>query len=45
MQKLVSSLVEEDKGTGQTSLRIPMPDKESVAGILNLFGKLLAGGK
>lgn len=43
-RKLVDSIVEEDKETGQTSLRIPVPDKESVAGILNLFGKLLAGG-
>lgn len=42
-QKLVDSIVEEDKETGQTTLRIPVPDKESVAGILNLFGKLLAG--
>lgn len=36
-------LVEEDKETGQTTLRIPVPDKESVTGILNLFGKLLTG--
>ncbi|WP_044268116.1 DEAD/DEAH box helicase [Bacteroides timonensis] len=43
-RKLVDSIVEEDKETGQTSLRIPVPDKKSVAGILNLFGKLLAGG-
>ena len=42
-QKLVDSIVEEDKETGQTTLRIPVPDKESVAGILNLFGKLLTG--
>lgn len=43
-QKLVDSIIEEDKETGQTTLRIPVPDKESVTGILNLFGKLLAGG-
>lgn len=43
-QKLVDSIVEEDKETGQTSLRIPVPDKESVTNILNLFGKLLSGG-
>lgn len=42
-QELVDSIVEEDKETGQTSLRIPVSDKESVANILNLFGKLLAG--
>ena len=42
-QKLVDSIVEEDKETGQTSLRIPVPNKESVTNILNLFGKLLSG--
>ncbi len=41
-RKLVDSLVEEDKETGQTSLRIPVADKESVTNILTLFGKLLA---
>ncbi len=43
-RKLVDSIVEEDKETGQTSLKIPVPDKESVTNILNLFGKLLSGG-
>lgn len=43
-QKLVDSIVEKDEKTGQTTLKIPVPDKESVAGILNLFGKLLTGG-
>lgn len=42
-RKLVDSIVEEDKVTGQVSLRIPVPDKESVTNILNLFGKLLSG--
>jgi len=41
---LVDSIVEEDKETGRTSIRIPVSDKESVVGILNLFGKLLAAG-
>lgn len=41
--KLVNSLVEEDKETGQTSLRIPVANKESVTDILNLVGKLFAG--
>lgn len=41
-RKLVDSIVEEDKETGQATLRIPVPDKESVTGILNLFGKLFA---
>ena len=44
-RQLVDSIVEEDKETGQTVLRIPVANKESVAGILNMFGKLLAGGK
>lgn len=44
-RRLVETIVEEDPETGQASLRIPVPDKESVAGILNLFGKLMAGGK
>ncbi len=43
-QRLVDSIVEEDKETGRTSIRIPVSDKESVVGILNLFGKLLAAG-
>ncbi len=40
-EKLVNSLVEEDKETGQTTLKIPVPDKESVTNILKLFGTLL----
>ncbi len=44
-RQLVDSIVEEDKETGQTVLRIPVANKDSVAGILNMFGKLLAGGK
>ncbi|MDR2968951.1 MAG: DEAD/DEAH box helicase [Tannerellaceae bacterium] len=40
-RKLLDSIVEEDRETGQAALRIPIPDKECVAGILNLFGKLL----
>lgn len=42
-RKLVDTLVEEDPETGKTSLRIPVPDKESVADILTLFGKLMGG--
>ncbi len=44
-QKLLDSIIEEDKETGQTSLRIPVPDKQSVATVLNLFGKLLSSGR
>lgn len=40
-RNFVNSIVEEDKETGQTSLRIPISDKESVVGVLNLLGKLL----
>lgn len=42
-QKLAESLIEEDPKTGQTTLRIPVPDKESVIGFLSLAGKILAG--
>lgn len=43
--KLVNSLVEEDKETGQTSLRIPVPNKESVSELLSMVGKLFAANK
>lgn len=39
-RKLVDSLVEEDKETGRTTLRIQVPDKESVVGVLSMLGKL-----
>lgn len=44
-EKLVNSIVETDKETGQTSLRIPVANKESVSDILQLMGKLFAGNK
>lgn len=44
-EKLVSSLIEEDKTTGETHLKIPVKDKESVMQIFNLFGKLMSGNK
>lgn len=37
---LVDSIVKVDKETGETSLHIPVSDKESVATVLNMFGKL-----
>ncbi len=40
-EQLVNSLVDEDKETGQTMLKIPVPDKESVTNILKLFGSML----
>jgi len=41
-RELVDSLIEEDKETGQTTLRIPVPDKESVTNLLNAIGKLFS---
>ncbi len=41
LQQLVDSLVEVDKETQKTTLRIPVPDKESVKSILETIGKLL----
>ena len=42
-RQLVDSIVRVDEQTGETSLHIPIPDKESVTNVLNLFGKLLGG--
>lgn len=42
-RRLVDELVEEDRTTGKTTLRIPVPDKECVADLLRLAGKLLSG--
>lgn len=42
-EKLVSSLLEEDKTTGETHLKIPVKDKESIMQVFNLFGKLMGG--
>ncbi len=41
-RQLVDSLVEEDRESGRTTLRIPVPDKESVADLLSLLGKMFA---
>ena len=41
-QKLVDSIVETDTATGQSHLKIPVPDKESVETILGAIGKLFA---
>ncbi|MBQ2096942.1 MAG: DEAD/DEAH box helicase, partial [Bacteroidales bacterium] len=41
-QKLVDSIVETDTATGQSYLRIAVPDKESVGTILGAIGKLFA---
>ena len=42
-QQLVDSIVKVDEQTGETSLHIPVPDKESVATLLNMVGKLFGG--
>ncbi|NDV64720.1 DEAD/DEAH box helicase [Bacteroides sp. 224] len=44
-QQLVSSIIEEDKETGQTVLKIPVKDKDTVMNVFNLLGKLLNQNK
>ncbi|MCR4920290.1 MAG: hypothetical protein K5945_01085 [Bacteroidaceae bacterium] len=39
-EKKTKSLVETDAETGQTSLRIPVPDKQTVRNLLDIVGKL-----
>ena len=43
VKKLTDVIVATDPETGKSELRIPVPDKDTVAGILGLFGKLLKG--
>ncbi len=40
--RLVDSIVEKDKQTGKTSIKIPVESKETVSNLLNLIGKLFA---
>ena len=42
-KQLVDSIVKVDEQTGETSLHIPVPDKESVANVLGMLGKLFGG--
>jgi len=42
-KQLVDSIVKVDEQTGKTSLHIPVPDKESVANVLGMLGKLFGG--
>lgn len=42
-KQLVDSIVKVDEQTGETSLHIPVPDKESVANVLSMLGKLFGG--
>ena len=39
-EQLVNSLVETDAETGQTTLKIPVPDKQTVRNLLDIVGKL-----
>lgn len=41
-QKLVDSIVETDTQTGQSHLKIPVPDKDTVGTLLGALGKLFA---
>lgn len=38
--QLVDSIIEKDEETGETSIKIPVEDKETVSNLLNLIGKL-----
>ena len=42
-KQLVDSIVKVDERTGETSIHIPVQDKESVANILSMVGKLFGG--
>jgi superfamily II DNA/RNA helicase len=39
-EQLVNALVETDEKTGESTLRIPVPDKQTVTSLLSLVGKL-----
>ncbi len=43
--RLVDTLVKENKETGKTTIEIPVADKESVTRMFRLFGKLINLGK
>ena len=42
-EQLVNALVETNEQTGESTLRIPGPDKQTVTSLLNLVGKLFGG--
>lgn len=44
-EKLVDSLMETDNETGRTSLKIPVPDRDTVVSVMGAIGKLLGGMK
>jgi hypothetical protein len=39
-EQLVNTLFETDEKTGESTLRIPVPDKQTVTSLLSLVGKL-----
>ena len=41
-EQLINSIVITDEKTGKTSLKIPVPDKDSVRNVLGLIGKLFS---
>ena len=43
-EQLVNSLVYEDPATGQTSVRIPVPDRQTVQNLFSLLGQFLVNG-
>lgn len=43
--QLVDSLIETDAQTGKTSLKIPVPDRDTVVSVMGAIGKLLGGAK
>lgn len=43
-KRFIDSIVEEDKETGKTHIKIPVPDRDTVVQLLNLAGKLFASG-
>ena len=40
-EQLVNTLVHEDPATGQTSVRIPVPDRQTVQNLFSLLGQLI----
>lgn len=43
-KQLLDTLVHEDPATGQTSIRIPVPDRRTVQNLFSLLGQFLASG-
>ena len=43
-KQLLDTIVHEDPATGQTSIRIPVPDRQTVQNLFSLLGQFLASG-